>query len=110
MEGFVRFLQVNELVAIQNEGELKYLVKRGMVKKKWFEWIVHNYLFFKIPLVRPDVWLDRAMPVVNRLLNYRLILFVRVLGVIGVFLVIRQWEEFKTTFLYFFSWDGFYFI
>lgn len=109
VEGFIGFLQVNELIVVKNRGELNYLARKGMTKKNWLSWIIHNYLFIKIPLIRPDALLESAVPWVNNLLDRRLIYLVRILGVIGVFLVIRQWEEFKSTFLYFFSWNGFAF-
>ncbi len=109
VEGFVHFLQINELVLVEDKVGLDSLIRKGMVEKNWLSWIIHNYLFIKIPLFRPDELLDRTVPWINNFLDRRIIILIRVLGIIGVFLVIRQWEEFKSTFLYFFSWDGFAF-
>lgn len=57
--------------------------------------------FFKFPLFKPDVWLDRTLKYVKFLLQkFRYITYV--LGLIGLMVVVNQFEQFLTTFTYFF--------
>src|SRR5512145_981191 len=33
-------------------------------KTGWFTWVLHHYLFFRVPLLRPDQLLDTLLPMV----------------------------------------------
>jgi len=107
LDGFMKFLVGNRLtVARGTEGVRQLTRDRAQAQQRWFNWLIHHYLFIRIPLVRPDAWLGRALPWVAPLFNGRLRRLIHVLGCIGLLLALRQWQEFQSTFLYFFSWDG----
>ena len=31
-------------------------------RSSWMQWLLHNYLFFRVPLIKPDRWLTRWAP------------------------------------------------
>jgi putative peptide zinc metalloprotease protein len=69
-------------------------------------WLVHNYLFIKIPLIRPDGMLDNLLRMARPLASRPARLATYALGLYGVFALIWQWEQFVTTFDHFFNWQG----
>ncbi|MDM8351124.1 HlyD family efflux transporter periplasmic adaptor subunit [Pseudomonas sp. sp1636] len=70
------------------------------------QWLMHNYLFIRIPLVRPDVFLGRWSKRLDPLFS-RTFLYLTVLaGVFGVFSVSQQWGRFTSTLVDMISWQG----
>lgn len=73
----------------------------------WMAWVIHHYLFFRIPLLRPDALLGQTLPWVRRVfLNRRFAGLTILAGLLGLFLVTRQWDSFVHTFLHFFTLEG----
>jgi putative peptide zinc metalloprotease protein len=99
LEWFLRFLEANHLLEVHTETDLNRLkdeVKRQ--KKHVLLWLLHNYLFIKIPLVRPDLFLTHFYPFAKLLFKWRLDRIALGLGAIGLVMVLRQWETFTHTF------------
>lgn len=103
---FAEFLRLNELT-IEPSGNTKrlYATSKRREQSLWHR-LLHNYLFFRIPLIRPDPLLDRYYPLLRPLISRRFAQITIAVGLIAVFLVVRQWEIFVTTFLDFISWQG----
>lgn len=107
LQGFLQFVQINQLTLADDPVALQRLLdQQRKSKQHWFKWLLHNYLFVKIALWRPDAFLDRTWPWVARWLRPDVLWTVRVLGAVGVLMVIQQWDVFLTTFLHFLSWQG----
>ncbi|MDA9752254.1 site-2 protease family protein [Candidatus Pelagibacter sp.] len=104
---FIGFLQQNNLI-IQPPGQnISYLLQqKNSMKKGWLMNLIHSYLFFKIPLFKPDEWLGRNLNKVKSLGSSKFRKLIYILGFIGICLVIQQFEIFKKTFLYFFTFKG----
>lgn len=99
LEWFLRFLEANHLLESRTETDLARL--KGEVnkqKKHVLLWLLHNYLFIKIPLVRPDLFLTRIYPFTKVLFKWRLDRVALGLGGAGLVMVLRQWETFTHTF------------
>ena len=61
---FINFLDQNNLTIKKTSEEVKSLVvQKNKPNKHWLLKLIHNYLFFKIPLVRPGTWLQRSLPI-----------------------------------------------
>ena len=110
LNDFISFLKVNDLISHHNSEDTKFLIEKYKNQKKHFILsIIHNYLFFKIPLLKPDTFLDSTLMFVkiigSKLVHY----IVYVLGFMGIYFVIQNWDQFINTFLYFFNWNGFIF-
>ena len=99
VETVSRFLLENQLLvaddAATNAAKLteRFYKKRG----SWGHWFLHHYLFFRVPLVRPDRWLSeqaRRVDVFYSSMFRRLTLAALVLGLMVVY---RDWPRFSAT-------------
>ena len=103
----VKFLYANGLTRDPPKGDSRaYLEQHAAARMHWTKWLAHHYLFFKIPLVRPTRFLQRTYPLVEPLFSRTARTVVLVLGIVGLYLVGRQWDLFVSTFLHFFSLEG----
>lgn len=107
LEEMLRFLRGHDLVdAADAEQRASYAAKAAQQRHGFWKGLLHQYLFFRIPLWRPNAFLDRTWPRLERhgprLLRYGL----PTLLVIGLFLVARDWERFIATFPHLFSLGG----
>ncbi len=59
-----------------------------------FTFLIHHYLFFRIPLFHPDRFLSSTLWMVRPLFTRGFLLFVVVCALAGLFLVLRQWDTF----------------
>ena len=67
---------------------------------------LHGYLFFKVPLARPDAFLRRTLPCVAFCFTPAFWAVLAALALCGLYLVSRQWERFLSTFPDMFSVAG----
>ena len=107
LQSFVRFLSLNQLLAPSNPDALNTLKLMALRKKESIaSWLLHHYLFIRIPLIRPDGFLNKTLPLARLLVSpFSLNLFF-IAAVLSMFLMARQWESFIHTFLYFFTFQG----
>jgi len=107
IKSFIGFLQQNNLILQPSGQNVNYLLKqKNSMKKSWMLNLIHSYLFFKIPLFKPDEWLGNNLSKVKSLGSAKFRNLIYILGFIGICLVIQQFEIFKKTFLYFFTFNG----
>ena len=101
------FLSDNQLLRVDNRADVQRLVARSQRQKKsLFEWLVHNYLFFRLPLVRPQARLEAMRPFLQRLSLPMVVWAVGAIALLGLFLVSRQWDVFRNTLVDNFTWTG----
>ncbi|WP_171014007.1 HlyD family efflux transporter periplasmic adaptor subunit [Chitinivorax sp. B] len=62
------------------------------------KWLLKNYLFFRIPLVRPMPLLRRLLPAFELVCHPRFWWGVVAALIVGLFMVSRRWDEFTHTF------------
>lgn len=62
-------------------------------------WLLHNYLFIRIPVFNPDRFLAWLAPRLSWLYTRTFFLLSAIAAIVGLVLVVRQWEHFKTTFV-----------
>ncbi|MET3761794.1 site-2 protease family protein [Sphingomonas sp. UYEF23] len=80
--------------------------RRAELRRAWWKWMLDNYLFFRVPLVRPAARLEAAMRWFKPLWSVKTLWFFVALVLFDLIMVARQWDVFATSFLYFFSWQG----
>ncbi|MDM8350693.1 HlyD family efflux transporter periplasmic adaptor subunit [Pseudomonas sp. sp1636] len=107
LQELLRFLRGHDLIAAADaEQRASYAIKSAAQRQSLWQLALHQYLFFRIPLWRPDAFLNRTWPWLERhgakLLRIGLPL---TLG-LGLFLVARDWERFVATFPHLFSLGG----
>ena len=102
-----KFLEQNRLLQANNQAAVDQLRESAKEQNKGLiNWILHHYLFFRIPLFRPQVWLAKIMPWLGWIFTRTTAFVVTLLSLLGVFLVIRQWETFSSTFVDQLTWSG----
>lgn len=107
LDQLLSFLRAHDLIsALDPQQRSSYGLKAAAQRQSLWQILLHQYLFFRIPLWRPDGFLNRAWPWLARFgpgaLRYGLPL---TLG-LGVFLVARDWQRFVGTFPHLFSLGG----
>ncbi|MEJ8847255.1 HlyD family efflux transporter periplasmic adaptor subunit [Variovorax rhizosphaerae] len=95
----LEFLLRNELV--QSIGHVTYAraqqhAARLRERSIWHR-IVHNYLFLKVPLARPDRFLRATQHLTTFFFTRTFWWLLLVAGLASLYLVSRQWEAFRST-------------
>ncbi|MHC8392120.1 HlyD family efflux transporter periplasmic adaptor subunit [Pseudomonas sp. LB3P93] len=107
LEQLLGFLRGHDLIsALDPQQRASYSLKAAAQRQTLWQILLHQYLFFRIPLWRPDAFLNRAWPWLERfgprVLRYGLPATL----VLGVFFVSRDWQRFIATFPHLFSLGG----
>ena len=68
--------------------------------------IIHGYLFFRVPLFRPNGFLHSLLPAVEPLFSRRFAFVIASMGIAGVYLVSRQWQQFADNLLSLWTPEG----
>lgn len=110
LESFILFLRNNNLILCEKDVDTQRIVNvHRQSKQNIFKWLIHNYLFIRVPLMKPDRWLEKnknKMDFLYSNLWQNIVLF---FGFIGIVFVLRDWENFISTFMYMFSKEGFFY-
>jgi len=104
---FLNFLRTNQLLKIHGEQSIKFLCDQASsLKKSFFSWFLHNYLFIRIPICKPDRFLEATLPYIRFVYSRRFLIVFITITLFGLYLGMRNWDLFQSTFLYFFSVEG----
>lgn len=106
VEAVIGFLHENQLLqpAPGSAGEFarRLLARKGSLS----QWLLHNYLFFRIPLVKPNRWLGRWADSLGFFYSRQFFLLSLGALVLGLIEVYRDWEGFAATLVDTISWSG----
>jgi putative peptide zinc metalloprotease protein len=94
VEDFARFLVRHHLVRPTVQEVSRLAAQAGATGWHHWRWWLHNYLFVRVPLVRPDRWLAAILPLVQPLLSRAALVVVLLASLLGMVLVARQWDVF----------------
>lgn len=107
VQDVITFLFANNLTEESPSGSSRdYAAQAEATRQGWGAWLLHHYLFVRIPLVRPERFLRATLPLVAPLFTWGAAWLAMLLGVIGLYLVSRQWDTFLSTFPSFFTFQG----
>jgi putative peptide zinc metalloprotease protein len=107
LEQLLEFLRGHDLIsALDPSQRASYSLKAAAQRQSLWQILLHQYLFFRIPLWRPDAFLNRAWPWLERFGPRALRYGLPVTLGLGVFLVSRDWQRFIATFPHLFSLGG----
>jgi putative peptide zinc metalloprotease protein len=102
-----KFLLQNQLCQLHHAQGTAWLCNREKALHNGFwHWVLHHYLFFRIPLVRPDRWLDATLKWVAPLYTRAFFHLTLMALVLGLFQCYRQWGHFSATLVDTFSLQG----
>lgn len=102
-----KFLVESELIQRHDAKATGWMHEQQQKRRpKISQWLLHHYLFFRIPLWHPNDWLERTSPYIGFFYStvFRWLTFM-VLG-LGLMQVSRQWDVFKASLFDLFSWQG----
>ncbi len=107
IRAFESFLVANGLTVAGATGDWRafhdgYLRQRSSVLMR----LVHGYVFLRVPLTNPDRFLERTLPWARRLATRASVIVVAVVGLIGLYLVSREWDAFLATLVDVFTITG----
>lgn len=107
LHGLLRFLRANDLI-VGNDSEQRasYALKSAARRKSLLTQLLHQYLFFRIPLWRPDPFLNRCWPTLARHGGWLLRFMLPLVLILGVYLVSRDWPRYRDSFSWLFSLEG----
>jgi putative peptide zinc metalloprotease protein len=107
VDELVSFVTSNHLSSDGQPQDPRSLARQEVqAEPAMFRRIVHNYLFFRVPLVRPHAFLVRTLPFVEWLSTRLAVVVIVLLSLAGLYLTSRQWDQFSVTFLEFLSFEG----
>ncbi len=96
----IQFLAMNGLL----DGKLQQ--NMGTDNKSWWNKMLHGYLYFTFPLLNPDHFLQKTLPIIRPLLSRQFHWFMMVLLIIGVVMTLPRWDEFTSSFIHIFTIEG----
>lgn len=107
LEQLLRFLRLNDLIAASDVQQRASYAARAQARRvSLWQTLLHQYLFFRIPLWRPDPLLNRCWPLLQRY-GWPFLRFVLPLILLaGLFLVSRDWVSYTHSFPHLFSLSG----
>ena len=94
----VEFLGRNQLLrATTARDSARLAAIRERQRPGRLRWLLHNYLFFRVPLLRPARFLEATLPYVSFVFRPAFLAFVIAATVVGLVLAARQWDVFTHT-------------
>lgn len=106
VERFEGFLHDNNLTLSGRAGSRGFHQAAEHRRRSAVMGLVHSYVFTRVPLFRPDRFLAETLPWVRPLGLPFTAAAIVILGVIGLYLVSREWDAFCATFIDIFTVQG----
>jgi putative peptide zinc metalloprotease protein len=92
------FLADNQLLRCESPADVAALHARHEARRSGIgTWLLHHYLFFRVPLLRPDRWLSHLLPWVAPLYTRHFLRLTLLALAAGCWMVTRQWHAFAGT-------------
>ncbi|PLX81159.1 MAG: hypothetical protein C0614_06960 [Desulfuromonas sp.] len=107
IDQLIEFLASHDLLQIRGPQAIQRLLsKRAARRVDWLLLVLKNYLFFRIPLIRPDRFIEATASMVAPFWSPVAMGLYSASALLGLVLVLRQWDLFVTTFTDFFTLEG----
>lgn len=108
IELFSAFLTKNQLTKpVGKECSTRFACLRHASKPGFWTWLLHNYLFMRIPLIKPDRYLQKALPLIDYFFRRSFMVLLILGACLALALVAQRWSEFSHSFQYSFTPEGF---
>jgi Membrane-fusion protein len=98
----VQFLRENQLLQTQESEDLWRFHQRQ--HRGYLSWLLSHYLFFRIPLVRPDALLAQLLPWIKWVFRPMFWWMMAIITLSGLLMVSQQWDVFIHTFSSYGGW------
>lgn len=105
--GFTVFLERARLLQPVTPADTARLVGMAEAARHGpWTWLLHNYLFLRIRLVRPDAFLEAALPLVRWMFTRAAAFALAGTAALAFLLVARQWDAYRNGLVDLFSFEG----
>lgn len=104
--GFRQFLEHHQLLRPGPEALARLAARSEGRQWTTWSWWLHHYLFFRIPLIRPQRFLRTIAGSLDWLFNRYVAMLVVLLSLAGIVLVTHQWDTFTHDVVESFSFEG----
>lgn len=103
----IKFLQDHNLFMPRYlQSEAQALKMREMKKKMFWQQLMSTYLFFKIPIVKPDRFLNHTIDIVQNILNKWTLALLWIIAICGYIGLVMNWHKFTEKFISSISLQG----
>jgi putative peptide zinc metalloprotease protein len=107
VEQFCQFLSQQQLIkAANSEASRRFAQQRQASKTGFWVWLLHNYLFMRVPLLRIDSTLKRIVPLLGWFFQKQFLVVLALFACVAGYLVMQQWSHFTHSFLYVMTPEG----
>lgn len=106
VEALVQFAQRNALVEPQLNSAATLAEQWQARRSSWLQWLLHNYLFFRVPLIKPDRWLGAWSSRLDFFFSRTFAGLTLVALLAGLWGVSRSWGDFTSTLIDYLTWQG----
>ena len=107
LDALLRMLREQHLLVASSPEDTQRLAAQAQaLRLAPAQWLLKNYLFFRVPLLRPMHWLQRATPWLAWAFRPAFWAGIAALALIGLALAAQRWDEFVHTFMSNASWQG----
>ena len=105
--GIIAFLEQNFLLQVSTPaGNQRIVASHAASRPGWASWLLKNYLFIRVPLVRPERFLKKTLPFAELFFS-RTFLVMTVLSALLAFIMLsQQWDAFLHSFTSYRSLEG----
>ena len=73
------------------------------------QWLTHKYLFFRVPLFRPQRILNATAWLIEPFFSKLFWLVIAALALINIYFINRLWDDFESTFFHFLTFEGMFY-
>ncbi len=101
------FLRRHSLLRSSNAADVNAMRQHAAKQKAGIGWwLLHHYLFFRLPLLRPQDKLARLASHLGWLFTPTMLAAVIAASVLGISLILHQWDTFTSSLVEQFTWRG----
>lgn len=107
IQALIQFLKANDLLAETKRGQAKLFEGRAAERQSTLvKWALHRYIFFRIPLLRPNKFLHATWPFVSPIFSRGYVYLTLVTLIVALYLAGRQYSDVLSHFRNAFSFEG----
>jgi len=107
VQAVIQFLVGNQLTEPQGDHSARHMAERlTQMRGGAFKWLLHHYLFFRVPLWQPDAWLGRWQGVAGIFFSRTFVWLTGAALLFGLVQIARRWDLFTASLVDTFNWEG----
>jgi putative peptide zinc metalloprotease protein len=103
----VQFLVQHHLVRVSGpDAPRKMAEQLARLQGTPLKWLLHHYLFFRVPLIKPDAWLSYWLPLARWFGSSSFVWLTLLALLAGITQVVRRWDVFTASLVDTFNLEG----